>query len=46
MVTIKSNPKGLILGLKKAINPNEDLSKFLIHSDQGILYQSLNIVTT
>ena len=26
--------------LKKAINPNEDLSKLLIHSDQGILYQS------
>jgi len=26
--------------LKKAINSNEDLSKLLIHSDQGILYQS------
>ena len=26
--------------LKNAVNPNEDLSKLLIHSDQGILYQS------
>jgi transposase InsO family protein len=27
--------------LKKAINPNEDLSQLLIHFDQGILNQSL-----
>jgi putative transposase len=37
----RSQNQDLILKtLKKAINPNEDLSKLLIHSDQGILYQS------
>ena len=37
----RSQNQDLILRtLKKAINPNEDLSKLLIHSDQGILYQS------
>jgi transposase InsO family protein len=37
----KSQNQDLILRtLKKAINPNEDLSKLLIHSDQSILYQS------
>ena len=37
----RSQNQDLILRtLKKAINPNEDLSKPLIHSDQGILYQS------
>ena len=37
----RSQNQDLILKtLKKSINPNEDLSKLLIHSDQGILYQS------
>ena len=37
----RSKNQDLILKkLKKAINPKEDLSKLLIHSDQGILYQS------
>ena len=37
----RSQNQDLILRtLKKAINPNEDLSKLLIHSDQGVLYQS------
>ncbi len=26
--------------LRKAVNPNDDLSRLLIHSDQGVLYQS------
>lgn len=37
----RSQNQDLILKtLNKAINRNEDLSKLLIHSDQGILYQS------
>jgi len=37
----RSQNQDLILRtLKKAIKPNEDLSKLLIHSDQGVLYQS------
>src|SRR5690606_5442521 len=37
----RSQNQHLILKtLKKSSNPNEDLSKLLIHSDQGILYQS------
>ncbi|CCV66315.1 Tra5 transposase (OrfB) [Paracholeplasma brassicae] len=37
----RSQNQDLILKtLKKSINPNEDLSKLLMHSGQGILYQS------
>lgn len=37
----RSKNQDLVLKtLKKAINPKEDLSKLLIHSDQGILCQS------
>lgn len=37
----RSQNQDLILGtLKQAIKPAEELSNLLIHSDQGILYQS------
>ena len=43
----RSQNQDLILKDTEEINhPNEDLSKLLIHSDQGILYQSPNIVIT
>ena len=43
----RSQNQDLILRtLKKAINPNKDLSKLLIHSDQAFYTNHLNIVIT
>jgi transposase InsO family protein len=39
-ISRNQNQQMILLSIKKATNPNDDLSDLLIHSDQGIIYQT------